>query len=492
VKIRTVISYRVFIEIISKILSILSVTIIIRELGISGLGLIIFVSTLSSFFYPLITLGLASGIVRYFPTIRSSNIPRTLLKKILLLIFTINCFMASINFWLIPLIFEAQLDKFNNKFGISAVICIMIMIFTFENIILEYQRGVYQLGRYLLFQTTQICTLFGVALGQTILGLTLLNFLILLLSVRFLILSFFLWFTLKFHDEDIRESSSYVGESHEVTLRSLIKFGVPMSIAGLGNWLMGISDRLIVAKELDMETLGIYGAINNITLMFPAVTAGFFLLAYPSITSAVNSNRENLIKIVRTYHKILSFSLIPLAFLAIVSGRFLLELLISYSTSEMLNVYFLCVVASVIHQWNGLTYYVLAASDRAILIRNIWVLLGLFNFVANFIFISHFGLIGVAIVNLLTFFTLDSILFFYTKKQLGSLVFYDWRSSILALIYSSVSLLLSTLLARSIQIESIRSLVNVLAFLLIYACILWMRHRLEIGQAIESFDLNRK
>jgi O-antigen/teichoic acid export membrane protein len=368
----------------------------------------------------------------------------------------------------------------------------MIMIFTFENIILEYQRGVYQLGRYLLFQTIQICTLFGVALGQTILGLTLLNFLILLLSVRFLILSFFLWFTLKFHDEDIREPSSYVGESHEVTLRSLIKFGVPMSIAGLGNWLMGISDRLIVAKELDMETLGIYGAINNITLMFPAVTAGFFLLAYPSITSAVNSNRENLIKIVRTYHKIFSFSLIPLAFLAIVSGRFLLELLISYSTSEMLNVYFLCVVASVIHQWNGLTYYVLAASDRAILIRNIWVLLGLFNFVANFIFISHFGLIGVAIVNLLTFFTLDSILFFYTKKQLGSLVFYDWRSSILALIYSSVSLLLSTLLARSIQIESIRSLVNVLAFLLIYACILWMRHSLEIGQAIESFDLNRK
>ena len=484
--------YRIFIEIFSKILSIFSMTIIIRELGISGLGLIAFISTLSGFFYPLLTLGLASGIVRYFPSIRSSSLPRLLLKKILLVVFAINLLFMTVNYWSIPRIFQSQLDQFSNKSGIAVLICIMIMIFSFENLILEYQRGIYQLNRYLIFQTVQVITLFGVAMSQTILHMTLLKFLILLLSIRCMILSLFVWVTLKFRDTEIYPSGLTAEKVPLITMRSLIQFGVPMSIAGLGNWLMGLSDRLVIAKELDLAELGVYAAINNIALVFPAATTGFFLLAYPSIISAVDDNRQELITIMRTYHKVLSFMLIPLGVLIIVSGKFLLELLISYSSNEMLIVYVLCVVASVLHQWNGLTYYILAASDKANAIRNTWVLMGLLNLFANLICVPHFGLIGAGVVNLFTFVMMDCIFFLLTKKQVGTLAFYDWRAVILSLAYTFISLLSATLLAQFIHIEKFHVIVLDFLFVLIYSCFLYGRHREEIRRAFASFDLNRK
>lgn len=484
--------YRVFIEIFSKILSIFSMTIIIRELGISGLGLIAFISTLSGFFYPLLTLGLASGIVRYFPSIRSSSLPRLLLKKILLIVFSINLLFMTINYWSIPRIFQSQLEQFSNKSGVAVLICIMIMIFSFENLILEYQRGIYQLNRYLIFQTVQVITLFGVAMSQTILHMTLLKFLILLLSIRCMILSLFVWVTLKFRDTEIYPSGLTAEKVPLITMRSLIQFGVPMSIAGLGNWLMGLSDRLVIAKELDLAELGVYAAISNIALVFPAATTGFFLLAYPSIISAVDDNRQELITIMRTYHKVLSFMLIPLGVLIIVSGNFVLELLISYSSNEMLIVFVLCVVASVLHQWNGLTYYVLAASNKANAIRNTWVLMGLLNLFANLICVPHFGLIGAGVVNLFTFVMMDCIFFLLTKKQVGTLAFYDWRTVILSLAYTFISLLSATLLAQFIQIEKFHVIVLDILFVLIYSCFLYARHREEIRRAFASFDLNRK
>lgn len=485
-------SYRVFIEIFSKILSIFSMTIVIRELGISGLGLIVFISTLSGFFYPLLTLGLASGIVRYFPSIRSSAVPRMILKKILLLVLFINLFFVALNYWAIPLVFYNQLDQFSNKSGIAALICIMIMIFSFENLILEYQRGIYDLNRYLIFQTFQVITLFGVALSQTILHLTLLKFLILLLSIRCLILGLFVWVTFKYRNSETYQSSPNTREVPLVTLRSLIRFGVPMSIAGLGNWLMGVSDRLVIAKGLDLEKLGIYGAINNIVLIFPAATTGFFLIAYPSIIHAVDANRQDLLIIMRTYHKVLSFLLIPLGFVVIVTGKFLLELLISYSSNEMLLVYVLCVVASVLHQWNGLTYYILAASDKTIAIRNTWVFMGLLNLFANLICVPHFGLVGIAVVNLFTFVLMDCIFFLLTKKLLRTFAFYDWRAAILALTYSAIALVFATLVSHFIPIEYFHTILIGFFFVLIYSYLIYARHRVEIRLAFASFDLNKK
>ncbi len=491
-KIRALISYRVFIEIFSKILSVLSMTIVIRELGISGLGLIVFANTLAGFFYPLLTLGLASGIVRYFPPIRSSNVPQILLKRILLLVFVINFIFLVINYWAIPLFFQSQLGQFTNKSGITMLICLTILLFSFENLLLEYQRGIYELQRYLIFQTIQVTTLFSVSLLQTLLHLTLFNFLVVLLSVRFGILILFLLLTIMSSHPEVLSTTPILDETPKVTMQSLIKFGVPMSIAGLGTWLMSVSDRLVIAKGLDLEKLGVYGAINNITMIFPAITTGFYLLAYPSIIQSVSAGRHDLLIIMRTYSKLLSFLLIPVGTIIIVSGRFLLELLIPHTDSEMLVVYLICVVASALHQWNGLTYYFLAASNKVGAIRNTWILMGLLNLSANVICVSYFGLIGIAVVNLLTYVVLDIIFFLLTRRQLDTLSFYDWGAAARAICYCLVSMISAWLLAEVIYSRNPPVITVDILFVLIYSSIIFARHRVEISQALISFDLNKK
>ena len=158
----------------------------------------------------------------------------------------------------------------------------------------------------------------------------------------------------------------------------------------------------------------------------------------------------------------------------------------------MLAVYLICVVASALHQWNGLTYYLLAASNKVGAIRNTWILMGVLNLSANVICVSYFGLIGVAVVNLLTYVIMDIIFFLLTRRQLDTLSFYDWGAAARAVCYSLVSLISAWLLVELIYARNPPIITVDILFVLIYSSIMFARHRVEISQALMSFDLNKK
>lgn len=490
-RIQAIITYRFFIEVLSKILSVASLTLIVRELGVSELGLIVFANALASFFYPLLSLGLASSIVRFFPPIKSRYLQILLFKKIIFLVLNINVVFFVVNYFLIPLIFKSQFDNFANKLSIALWICLTIFVFSLENLILEFQRGIHQLQRYLIFQNVQVATLFSVSFAQTFLNLTLYEFLFLLILLRILVLLSFVVLTFKSFKVGGQVENPIQEKDSNHNLRSMIKFGVPMSIAGLGNWLMGLSDRLVVAQGLNLDKLGVYGAVNSVAMIFPAVSSGFFLLAYPKIVSVIDENQSKLILILRTYSKVLSYILIPICTVVLLSGKSLLDFLLPDSDSETLIVFSLCIIASTLHQWTGLTSYILAAKNRVKAIRNNWILVGLFNFGMNLIFIQHFGLIGVAVINLLSYLLLDFTFIILTKRQLDTWLFFDWRALFQTSFYCIFSLTCSFSILSLLNPKNISMIILGIMFLMIYTSLVSYRHRLEISQALRSFNVNQ-
>jgi O-antigen/teichoic acid export membrane protein len=480
-------------EFLSKLLSIVSMIIVVRTMGVQGYGVLVFMATLASFLYPLLSLGLPSAMVRYFPPLRNTPTPYFVFWRILGLIFAINLGFSLFTYWSIPKFFQAQIAVPGHESLVVGIISFTVVLASLENSLLEFQRAVYLLRNYLIMQVSQATALFIVAIFQPILALSLWKFLIAYVVTRSLLfIVFFANMVLIPRKKLIAHSGvsqTRKGMRHEseLGLRKLIRFGLPMSIAGLGNWLLGVSDRLVISRDLTVSQLGVYGAVSNFALIFPALTSGFFLLAYPRIIRAKQDSLQSMAEIMKRFHIAISFALIPALVLMMSFGPVILEILLGISDPDASIVLVLCLIASMIHQWNGLTSYLITTLEETRLNRNVWMAAGVLNLALNLLFVPKYQLVGAAVVNILTFLFLDGIFFVIAARRLGSLSFYSWKASTQAMAYSLLSVGLAKLIGSGITGLGLRVVSEVLLFLFLYSSLVLLRHRKELATLLESF-----
>ena len=168
-------------------------------------------------------------------------------------------------------------------------------------------------------------------------------------------------------------------------------------------------------------------------------------------------------------------------------GPEILEILLGISDPDASIVLVLCLIASMIHQWNGLTSYLIITLEETRLNRNVWMVAGVLNLALNLLFVPKYQLVGAAVVNVLTFLFLDGIFFVIAARRLGSLSFYSWKASTQAMAYSLLSVGLAKLIGSGITELGLRVVSEVLLFLFLYSSLVLLRHRKELATLLVSF-----
>jgi O-antigen/teichoic acid export membrane protein len=192
------------------------------------------------------------------------------------------------------------------------------------------------------------------------------------------------------------------------TLGAMIRFGLPLSIAGFGLWLMNLSDRLVVGHYLPAEDLGRYGAVFLFASLITLMSSPLFLPAYPRLMTAVASGvSARVLDEVRTFHRYVALVTIPAAgvlcltvgpLAARTGGR-------GFQVPTALVV--MLVLAIGLDQWNGLAQYLLLCHGRTQFMQNVWLGYGALNLLVNIIVVPRYGLNGAAAVTLATFVLLE-------------------------------------------------------------------------------------
>lgn len=213
-----------------------------------------------------------------------------------------------------------------------------------------------------------------------------------------------------------------------ISLGRMIRFGVPMTIAGFGLFLMNLGDRFMIGHFMEPADLGVYAAVYTVASLTIGLNYPLNLPLYPRLVKALTANSPSLVgREVRLFHRYGTLIIVPgSVFLAFMAQPILMVLSRNaLRTSFLLGVILVSAVA--LNQWNSVAHYVLVSHNEAVFSQNVWLAMGALNVVANIFAVPRFGLEGAAFVTFATFVVLDILFFRRACKYAPLASLYQWR-----------------------------------------------------------------
>ena len=239
------------------------------------------------------------------------------------------------------------------------------------------------------------------------------------------------------------------------TFGEMVRFGFPLTVAGLGLWMVNLSDRLVIGAFMTPADLGLYGAAYTLASMLLLTTAALSPPAHPRFMSAVQAgDQPQLQREVRTFHRYTALTVVPGAiFLAALMHPALLILGGPEFNLDVL-VGVLIVAGIFLDQWNGLAHYILAAFDRTPFLENAWLVCGALNIGLNLIAVPAWGLRGAGAVTLISFVVLELLIFREASRHADLRHLYQFtttmRSALAGGLAGGVALILLELLGEDL------------------------------------------
>ena len=230
----------------------------------------------------------------------------------------------------------------------------------------------------------------------------------------------------------LRAGAKVRGEAAAPAMRALIAFGLPLTVANLGLWLMNLGDRVVIGHVLPAVELGRYSAIYTLAGLTALVTGGLYLPAYTRIAQVASDPLE-LGRVIRLFHSYTALLLPPAATLLVAQSPALLELLGGSEFRVSTALAAVLVAGLVLDQWNGLAHYVLMARGRSVFLQNLWLSCGAANVAVNAVVVPRYGLMGAAFVTLVSFLVLESAVFLAASRFAPLARHYDWLRSMWSL-----------------------------------------------------------
>lgn len=201
-------------------------------------------------------------------------------------------------------------------------------------------------------------------------------------------------------------------------LKKELKFAIPTLPGNVSSWVVDSSDKIIIGLFIGSAAVGYYGpgyALGSILLMFLSP----FALLLPSILPKYfdEGNLEKVNVFLKYSMKYFLLITIPAAIgLSILSKQVLLII----STPEIaMNGFavtpFVCLGAIFMGMY-GIVNNILILEKKTKILGNIWIIVGILNFILTIIAVPYIGIIGAAFVTLICYFIAFLITSFYSKK----------------------------------------------------------------------------
>jgi O-antigen/teichoic acid export membrane protein len=397
--------------------------------GAGGYGAYVQIGTIVGFVVPFAALGLGNTMVRFYS---AQPWDRSLLRQVLRVAGVLTA--GGIAIGIVTALLAPQLnDLFLNRsdgddlfrWG-SALIAVSAM----EIWLLELLRARNWLTWYAAFQIMQ--TVLVVIAVAVLLpgGYGIVDLLIATAAIKGVLVLAALVFLI--FARSSRKSAD--APAKRLPLGTLMRFGLPLTVAGLGLWMMNLGDRLVVGAYLSNDDLGRYSAVYALASLLLMVSAPLLLPVYPRLMcSTAAADDEAVGADIRLFHRYLTLGLVPVSVGLMVLLKPSLVLLggAEFGIDPVLGV--LIVAALFLDQWNGLSQYVLMCNDRPVLLQNLWIGAGVLNIVLNLLITPTYGLVGAASVTLATFLLLEVAFFIAASRYVSLPRLYRLRTSALAL-----------------------------------------------------------
>lgn len=237
--------------------------------------------------------------------------------------------------------------------------------------------------------------------------------------------------------------------------RTFIKYSLTVAlISGIGLMLQNI-DKIMISTFLDLNRVGIYKVAQNyVSLISVFVTP--FIAFWPVISKLYNENNIGQIEIeMKRIVRIVTYLVVPMFFIFLFLSNNLLAIFgESYVTKEAKLALIILAFSFLIDAISGPIGSILTMTKYAklALYNNLASLL--INITLNFILISRFGIVGVAIATGISIIANNLISIIQVKLLLG-IFSYDYRNVIQILSMGVFNYLLGVILIDTITFENI-------------------------------------
>ena len=433
------------------------IAILTKTLGAHGYGLWSQAMVTIELIQSLATLGLPYTLVRFLAAENNKKEIQEGFFSVITLIFFVT---LAIAFLLITFsdIFAERL--FDGASEVVKMVALIILVDYLGRTCLSIFRAFRQMKKYSAFVIGRSFAELGLIAYAVFSGFGIYGVLISVLIVR--ILLFFIVFCL---------ISSKIGFKlpNFSRIREYLDFGLPTIPGNLSSWVVGTSDRYIIAYFLGVLYVGIYSpayALGNVITMFLA-PLGFVL---PPTLSKLYDEGNN--DDVRT---ILQYSLKYFLLLAIPSvfGLSLLskQLLMILSTSEISSQGYLVVpfvaVSNLLYGAYVIIVHILVLVKKTKIIGSSWIIAALANLCLNIVFVPYIGIIGAAITTLIAYFIAFILITYFSFRSLRFSI--DWKF-IMKSVFASV--IMSLLITKGNPIEILDVLIEIGICAVVYAAVL--------------------
>ena len=269
--------------------------------------------------------------------------------------------------------------------------------------------------------------------------------------------------------------------------RTFIKYSLTVAlISGIGLMLQNI-DKIMISTFLDLNRVGIYKVAQNyVSLISVFVTP--FIAFWPVISKLYNENNIGQIESeMKRIVRIVTYLVIPMFFIFLFLGNDLLAIFgEAYVTNEAKLALIILAFSFLIDAISGPIGSILTMTKYAklALYNNLASLL--INITLNFILISRFGIVGVAIATGISIIANNLISIIQVKMLLG-IFSYDYRNLIQILSMGVVNYLLGVILIDAITFENIyiRIIIFGIAMYSLNLFVLAVNHRKNIRNILD-------
>lgn len=204
-------------------------------------------------------------------------------------------------------------------------------------------------------------------------------------------------------------------------LKDLSRFGLPYVIPGLCKIIMDLADRFILERLVDLKTVGIYNAGYKLGTFMGLVVAGFRFAWSPFFLSVADQKDAKMI-----YAKVMTYFIFVSGSIFLIIS-FFLEFILKFEIAgfPLLGTKYLD--GLIIVPWIMLAYIVYGVycnllvgiyiEKKSYFMPMVTVMGALTNIMGNCIIIPYYGMIGAAVVTVLSYLIMVLILYIYVQHH---------------------------------------------------------------------------
>ncbi len=203
-------------------------------------------------------------------------------------------------------------------------------------------------------------------------------------------------------------------------LKEELNFAIPTIPSNISSWMVDSSDKYVIGIFLGAAAVAYYSpsyALGSILLMFLSPFALLLPSILPKYFEEGNLKQVNIVlKYSMKYFLLIT---IPAAIGLSLLSKPLLMILTKpeIAMNGYLITPFVCLGAIFMGIY-GITNNILILEKKTKILGNIWILVGVLNFVFNIVTVPFIGIIGAALVTMICYFIAFIITIFYSKKYI--------------------------------------------------------------------------